>query len=157
MKINGVSKLKENTQTYTVVRDGLDPIIFTLKPADMKWFTEIVEEPSPPMVTKPGEPAVADLSDPKYVEAMESYSLKQGQYFIISSISATEGLEWEKIDLAKPDTWEKFEEELDEFKLLPTEKAGLLQAITRANSLDQKFIDAKRDDFLALKAAQANA
>jgi len=152
MKIKGVKKLKESVQTYTVVRDGEDPIVFTLKPADMKWFTEIVEAPTPRMITRPGEPSFADLKDPKYVQAKEAYDLKQSHYFIISSISATEGLEWEKVKMEEPDTWVEFENELGEFGLLPNETAGLFQAITRANALDQDYIDSKRDDFLAHQA-----
>lgn len=157
MKINGIEKLSVNTAEFSFYRPETGVVTLTFKPVSMEWFNEVVEEPQPPVVTKAGQAPIKDFKNEKYLKAREDYDTKSLQYFIISSLSASADWEWSTVEMEKPDTWENYSKELEDFGFLNTEVSSLIQAVLRANALDSDFIDEKREEFLALRKAEAAA
>jgi hypothetical protein len=68
---------------------------------------------------------------------------------ILKSLSATEGLEWEQVDMSKPETWHNYGDELVSSGFSPAEIFAITEAVMTACGLNQKKIDEATERFLA--------
>lgn len=147
MKIKGRS-FDEPAIVEIPVAYGNEEVIFKAKAVlDYKQFEALVPEPKAPEVIRPGGERSLNVEDPKYKTALEDYGKKRTLYMIIKSLEATEDLEWDKVKLADPKTWEKVEEELEK----AFTKFGAFQVVRGvllANGLNQGLLDQSRRSFL---------
>jgi hypothetical protein len=157
MKINGRKLEGKHIEEVYFPRgeDGANGEIMRIQAvSDFTKFNELVPEPKPPMITKPGQGTVAKLDDPVYQKNMEAYNRKRLSYFVIEGLLATDGVEWEKVNVNDPETWEKYEEDLQDYGLTQMEVGQVLQAVMRVNTLDEDHIKAARKRFLASQQQQ---
>jgi hypothetical protein len=68
---------------------------------------------------------------------------------VITSLRATEGLEWDKIQYNNPDTWKLYKEELKESGFSSFEVDKIINGVMSANCLDEDKIEQARRSFLA--------
>jgi hypothetical protein len=117
---------------------------------DYKEFEAMVPEPKPPMSIKRGETqATPDFGHPKFTLALNDYGIKKQNWLMIQSIMATEGVSWEKVRLNDPETWNLWQDELQESGLGLAEILRIQQAVLGVNGLDDSKIDEARRNFLA--------
>lgn len=131
-------------------RDGGD-VIFAARGVlnpDFDEFLKLCPEPTPPIKRFPDGNTVQDVTDPEYKKAITDFLTKRFQFMIIKSLSATEGLDWEKVQLADHTTWGKYEEELKAITT-PSEYSQVIQAVHRANGLDDKRIEEAKKRFFS--------
>ena len=114
---------------------------------DQKPFYERFPQPLPPMVTLSGGQKEMKTNDPKYVNRINHWARLKTAWMIINSLEDTPGLEWELVKKDDPDTWLKYEEEMDEI-LLPNEVNMLVDAVTTACALTNQKVEEATQGFL---------
>lgn len=155
MKIKGKKISSIHRETVVFPREEGDLVFVVSAVLDSTEFDLLVPEPQAPMLMKPGGEQMPDYKDEKFVKAIERRGKLQTSWLLLKSLEATEGLEFEMIDKANPDTWEKIEDELKDAGLSNIERMQLLQAIMRVNSLDLRYLEEAKKRFFDSRQAQA--
>lgn len=119
-------------------------------------FEALVPTPEPPEILKPGNIKTKDPTDKKYQKDLDEYSLLRTNWMILKSLEATEGLEWDTVDMSDPKTWDNYRSEMTASGFSPIESGRIIMAVTEACGLNQDKIDEATERFLAEEAA-ANA
>lgn len=149
MLLNG--KKLEGPRTIPIVfpREDGDLIFQAKAVLDYSDFDALCPAPNPPEVMRPGGIKSKDVNDKKYLDAVQEWAEYKTRWIILESLSATEGLEWQKVDMSKPETWSKYAEELTEAGFTPGEQALLVNTVFEACGLNQDKIDEATKRFLA--------
>jgi len=148
MKIKGKKLKGPYIKTVVFPRDG-DDLVFEFQAIlDDKDFHKLCPIPEPPIKLLPGGTKQADVENPEFKKAIDAWGLKKVYWQFLTSISITKDLEWETVDMEKPDTWENYMKELE--KAFPEpEQIKLMQAYSEVQGLDQDKIDQATKSFLA--------
>lgn len=150
MKLQGKKLSTMNVQVVVIPRDGGDIVFKAAAVLDTKDFDLLCPEPTPPNVLKRGETVpVPDINNPKYKEEMTKRNKLYTHYLLLKSLQATPDLEWETVDMTKPETWENVDKEMEDAGLNTMERAHIIQAVMRANSLDMNYIEEARKRFFS--------
>ena len=155
MKFNG-TEIKPNVVWVVIPRNPLDITIEIncLTQQDYEAFDELVEEPTPPQMMKPGGVTDVDRSDPGYLSALADKSRRRTAYIYLKSLEKS-ALEFEKARLADPETWcDVFQELEDTFG--QAETAKIMEGILAANGLDGDKIEEATQAFLAYLSLEEN-
>ncbi len=144
-----------NVVTEIFIREGQEPLVFKATALiEGAEFSKLVPEIVPPNIRRAGEDFDSpDFTSEKYIKEIKKRQELQTYYMIIKSLSATEDLVWDKVKLEDPTTWKLVDEELSEFGLSNVEKSKLMNAVSRANSLDERFIEAAKERFIRSQQA----
>jgi len=153
MRIKGKRIGAPKPRPCVIERDGEDFVFIVNAVLDYKEFEKLCPIPSPPKVMKPGGGVSEDSNNPKYAEALTKYGEKKTNWLMINAIKDTEGLEWEKVILDDPTTWEHFREELSEGGLTEGELAFLINDVYLVNSLDESKMSEARERFMRSQEA----
>lgn len=157
MKIAGKKIEGVNTEICVIPRGEGEPIVFTCKAVlDMKPFDKLCPMPKPPVVVKPGGKRYEDVESPSYKAQLEVNAKQRMSYMILKSLEATEGLEWETVNLSDPSTWDNYTQELMDSGFSQIEIMRIVNTAASANCLDEGRLERARNDFLALAADRAN-
>lgn len=158
MKIAGEKLSGPNVETIVIPRgDGRNPVIFKAQAVlNYEQFDRLCPTPTPPIKMLRGGEKQEDLNDPAYKQRMVEYATKKMAWITLKSLEATEGLEWERVDLGNPNTWGNYEKELEESGFSPVEIGRIRTGVFIANCLDDSKIEEARQSFLAglLKPAE---
>jgi len=108
-------------------------------------------EPPPEPVRKNIKGAIVqDRNDPEFTVLLDAWATRKTHWHFLTSISATDGLEWETVDMAKPETYNKWEQELKDDGFNDGERALIFQTYQKANFLSEAMLEEARKRFLAL-------
>lgn len=151
MKLRGKT-IPLHVVTVVLPREGED-LVFKFKATpDIKEFERLVPPPAKVYLTssRTGEQKLDD--SPSGLRTMrereEKYNNLRTAYMFITSIAATEGLEWETVDLNNPETWLNFQDELAASNISKGDFNALLNGMLQANSLDDDKLEEARLRFL---------
>lgn len=138
MKING-KVLSAPSPVQVEIFRGEDSLTFVANAVlDYSEFDRLLPEPKPPLKTIVAtQTQYPDVEDKRYKVAMEKYGKQRYAYMIIKALSGTPGLEWDEVDLEKPDTWEKWSTELRQV-MTQYEINTIISGILEANSPSKK-------------------
>ncbi len=154
MKIKGKKISGPNKELLVFPRDTGDDIVLTIKAImDMDVFEKICPMPKPPM-KKIGSDDIIDLKDKNFLKKMSQHSEKRMTWMILESLSATEELEWETLDLSDPSTWHLFRKELKDSGFSEFEITKIINTVMAVNSLDESKLEAARERFLLARQEQ---
>ena len=146
MKIGGVSVTKCEELLVLPRGDGNDIPFRAVAVTVNDEFEKLVPMPVPPMViTKNGKQP--DLTDDTYKAALASRDVKRFAFLCLKSLEPS-NIEWETVDLEKPNTWSGWSQELKDAGLSDTEVNRVIGTVMIANSLDEDKIDEARKTFL---------
>jgi hypothetical protein len=151
MKLKGIKI--EGPQEHIIVlpRQRGENLVFKFVAVlDFTDFENLCPVPKPRQVTKPGGQKSLLLDDPKYLEALGIWAERKTHYSFLRSISATDNLEWETVNMGDPETWQNYETELTEAGLTEPERVRLLNVYSEVQGLDQRKIDEATESFLAI-------
>lgn len=154
MKIGGRKISNNNLEVVVLPRSDGD-IVFRFKPVlTFDDFDKLVSMPDMPYVEDAtGRKALPE--DPTYRKAMSVYLEKKSCWMFLDSISATENLEWDKININDPSTWTSYDTEFTEAGITEIEQRMLRIAFERVNSLNEAHLEEARNRFLASTPAKA--
>jgi hypothetical protein len=126
-----------------------ETIIFKARAVlDMSDFDSLCPRPKPSIRThKNGTREF--IEDSHYKGRLDAWGTKRTAYMILRSLEATEELEWETVDIHRPDTWENYEKEFKESGFSDVEVQRIISGVLEANSLNESKIEEARRSFLA--------
>ncbi len=150
MRIAGQKVEGPNTETIVIPRGDRDPIVFIAK-AVLDWdeFDRLCPVPKAPIIMRKGGEKFANLEDPAYKERASTYGEKRLIWLCLKSLEGTPDLEWETIDMGKPDTYLNFDKELKEAGFSQVEIGRIRNGVFVANCLDEEKLEEARASFLA--------
>ena len=148
MKFKGKVVKGKNQEIIPIPRPGEDIIFIAEAVQDWSQFSELMPEPTPPTVIKPGGVRFEDVQNPNYLKAMEEYVAARTDYLVLVSLQASPDVIWETVDISKPNTWKNYRKELADADITEIEVGKIVMGVMRANSLDESMIDEARANFL---------
>ena len=155
MKIQGKKIEGGNVEVIPIPRgNGKDIILMARAIQDMKPFEKMCPMPSPPLRKIDGVD-VPQLKDPNYVKALEKRAEQRMVWMTLTSLEATEGLEWETVKADDPSTWLNLEPEMKKAGFNHVEINRILAGVVNANALSESKIEAARERFLLSQQAAA--
>lgn len=157
MKINGNANLKPHIEIVVIPRGGND-LVFKAQPVtDFDDFLKLCPMPLPPKIVRKGGAVGEDVEDANYKASIEVWATSRTDWMILKSLQATEGLEWETVNMSDCSTWTNYRKELETSGLTGIEVNRIIQAVVDACGLNQKKIDEATARFLAGQAALQKA
>ena len=152
MRMHGQEIKGPNVETVVIPRHYGDVVFQARAVLSYKGFDEICPRPKPPMIVKPGKQPEMDPTDKDYLEALSQFSEQRFAWLILDSLSATEGLTWDTVNMADPKTWLNYRTELEASGFADPEIARIIGAVMAANGLDESKVEEARQRFLASQA-----
>jgi len=154
MKIHG-HKIEGANEELIAIPRGDDSIIFKARAIpNYDEFDELCPTPEVPKKKMISGRELPNPSDPAHKKALEEHNKRQTAYLIIKSLEATEGLEWETVDLQNPETWLGYEQELRDSGFSEVELGRIVRGVFIANSLDEAKVEEAKERFLSATAAE---
>ena len=149
MKIQG-KKIEGANEVIIVIPRGSNSDIVLKAQAvlDMEPFDVMCPPPEPVKRTLPGGKEVKNFKDASYLKSLDNHSVKRLNWIVLTSLEATAGLEWDKINLSDPTTWNNFEEEMKEAGFSNVEVNRIVAACIEVNALNEEKIQEARERFL---------
>ena len=155
MKIKGKRIEGVNVEIIPIPRgDGPDIIFEARAIQDMKPFEKLCPLPNPPLRKIDGVD-VPQLKDLNYLKAMDRRAEQRMAWMTITSLEATEGLEWETVKADDPSTWLLLEPELEKAGFSAVERQRIVAGVVNANALSEEKIEAALERFLLSRQAAA--
>jgi len=149
MKYKG-KKLTGRNSDILVLPRGNDRIVFKAEAIDSyDEFNKLCPQPTIPTKMLPGGIKEPNAADPTYRTNLTIYGKKKLDFCILKSLAPTTDLEWERVDMQKPDTWHLYIDELKESNISENEISRIIDLCLRVNSLDDDMLKQAREDFLA--------
>jgi hypothetical protein len=149
MKYKG-KKLEGRNTDVLVLTKGDERIVFKAQAlVNYKDFDKICPLPEPPIRLLPGGVKKPNENDPNYKKAINEYNEKRVEYMILKTLEPTEDLEWETVDITKPETYNNWQKELEEAGFSEIERMRVLQLCIRVNALDDDMLEQAKESFLA--------
>jgi hypothetical protein len=155
MKINGkVLDSLRIVSVYLPVANN-DAVEFKFRPLRSdESFEKVSPRPKPPKQVRPGGVETFDTSNPAYRSKIDHWAASKVNWEFLTSISATDGLEWSTVDMDKPETWANWKAELD--KLFPDSHiAKIYQGFIDAQYITEEMMEKARQLFLQRTLAQS--
>lgn len=155
MKIKGKKLESTNEVTIVLPRFNGEDIIFKASVVlDYSDLDKIVKKPKPPKILRKGKQE-DDVLDKDYLGKLTKSYGHRLDYMILMSLAATDGLEWETVDMEKPETWGNWEDELKNAGIPNSEILYIFNKVQEVNSLNQEKLDEARDRFLLSQSVQS--
>lgn len=157
MRMKGQKLGSPNEEIIPIPRGTGDDIIFIARAIqDMTPFEKLCPPPKPPM-RKIGADDIPNLKDPNYLKQVNAFAEKKMSWMYLTSLEATEGLEWDKVDVTDPSTWHLFRSEMHEAGFSDIEIDRVMAGVVSVNALSDVKIDAARERFLLLRQERLDA
>lgn len=154
MKIAGKKVTPPSIEVVVIPRDNGN-LVFRAQPVlDYSDFDKLCPEPKPPVVMKPGGKSIENVEDADYKKRIDEWATKKAHWMVIKSLGATEGLEFETVDVSDSDTWVNYQNEMTDSGLTHAEVAAIFEKVTSACGLNQNKIEEATKAFLAGQAAK---
>ena len=153
MKINGKKIKGLNTEVLVIPRQSGNIVFKAQCVLDYDAHDKLSPPPNAPVRLLPGGIKQQNVEDPKYREAMSEWAMRKYAWMFITSLRATDGLEWETVKEDDPTTWTNYKEELKDSGFAPGEIARIELCVSNACGLNQDKIDEATEAFLAGLAA----
>lgn len=148
MKLKG-KKLEPEIQTIVIPRQG-DNLVFRAQSVlDYESFEKICPHPQPPVRMLPGGIESVNTEDPQYDKDLDEWATMKWDWMMLKSLEATEGLEWDTVDMSNPATYSNYKSEMSDAGITPNEIASLQALVTDACGLNQRKIEQATKAFLA--------
>lgn len=155
MKIHGKKVAGVYEELVVIPRNDGNLVFKARAISDYSAFDKLCPEPKGDIRMYPGGRQVEDVESPAYHAKMREWAQLRTHWMILHSLKATEGLEWETVDMSKSETWKSYGDEMTSAGLSPAEQGRIVHCVSVANGLDQSKIDEATESFLADQAAAA--
>lgn len=149
MKIKGKKIEGPNIEIIPIPRAMGEDIIFKAQAVlDMEPFEKMCPTPVPPMKRLATGETIPNLQDDGYLKSIQNLATRRLAWMVLTSLQATEGLEWETVDLSDHTTWDLFREELRSSGFSDIEVNRIIAGCISVNALNDDKIQAARERFL---------
>ena len=125
----------------------------TLTTEDWDVFYKTYPQPTPDYSITDKNGTHPDVNDPKYKKAILNWTECKTSYLVIKSLSATEGIEWDSVNMKDPQTWGNYTKDLTEAGFHDSEITRMINLAAEAQGLNGLKIEEATKSFLAREAA----
>ena len=154
MKIAGKIFSGPRVETLVLPRQDGEVVIKARAVLNFDDFEAICHEPVPPLRMSPGGESAPLLTDKDYLKKLDLYAERKTHWMILKSLEATEGLQWETIDMDVPTTWVNYQKELTDAGFSFAEINMVVRLVVDACGLNQAKIEEATKRFLAGQVVQ---
>lgn len=154
MKFAGQEINIPNIRTIVIRRPTGEKFEFTLGPADIDKFNEVLPPPKPRIMTKAGGEKVELRNESKFKEEEKKHDDYRSQWVLLESLKYTKELEFETVKEDDPETWQNWREEFKKAGFTFMEIGRIMQEAMLANSITEEAIEEAEKDFLPGGQAQ---
>jgi hypothetical protein len=151
MKLNGKTIEGPTPEVIVIPKGGEEFVIKAMPVLSYDEFDQLCPTPLPPEKILKGGERQLDIKDKDYNAKITDWAEKKNAWMTITSLSATEGIEWETIDMADPETWTGYIKELGQ-SFTDNECNLIYNLVLTACGLNQEKIDEATKRFLAGQA-----
>lgn len=153
MKLNGKTISGPTPEVMVIPKGGEEIVIKAQAVLDYDEFEKLSPAPNPPEIIHKGGEKTYAVNDKKYTEDLMSWAEKKNAWMTITSLKATEGLEWETVKMDDPETWGNY---MSELKAVFTENEinMIYDLVLTACGLNQRKIEEATKRFLAGQAQE---
>jgi len=116
-----------------------------------KEFQEKCTRPEPPLSQTPAGNQ-KDFKNPGYIAQMNAYTQQHFGYLILKTLYECE---FETLDIEDPKTWGKWDEEFSDAGFNEMDKTRIVNFVSTVNSLNERAVEAARENFLRSQEAQS--
>lgn len=148
MKIHGETIKGPEPEVIVIPKGSKDFVFKALPVMNYDDFEKLCPRPVPPEILMKGGERKSDINDKEYLKKIDDWSHKKISWMVLESLKATEGLEWETVDISDPDTWKNYQSELSSV-FTDNEVSVILSIVWTACGLNEKKIKEATDRFLA--------
>ncbi len=149
MKLNGKTLIKPNIELIIIPRGDGEDIVFKAQGVnDTTVFDKLCPTPEPPTRIYPGGRKAQDVTAPEYLKSLAEQNSQRFHFMMLESLKVTEGLEWDTVDISRPETWKNYADELAAAGLTNTEINMVVNGVMAANCLNEDRIEEARQRFL---------
>lgn len=148
MKVKGKKVEGRNVDVVVIPRPEENINFFCEAIPDYEEFNELCPTPKPPEKLYPGGVRKEDPENPEYKKLLDEWATRRTHWTVLKSLENNPDIEWETIDMEKPSTWEKYQDELKDAGFTEIEMFRILQGVMRANSLDDDMLKEAKQAFL---------
>jgi len=151
MKMHGKIISCPKPEVIVIPKGGVDYVFKAAAILDYAEFDKLCPVPNPPEIVRPGGQKSIDLEDKTYNNQLTAWAVKKNAWMVITSLAATEGLEWETVKAGDPETWPNYLTELRKV-FTDAENDAIYRTVLTACGLDDRKIKEATDRFLAGQA-----
>jgi len=148
MKINGRKLEGPNVEILVLPRSDGDIVFKAQAVLDNTPFEKLCPQPKPPTMIKRGVGLVEDVESPVYKTELKNYATRRIEWLILESLKATEGLEWDTVNMSDSSTWKNYEKDLKNAGFGQYEINRIEQLVLDVNCLNESKMDEARKRFL---------
>ncbi len=155
MKLSGRILKNPNEVVIVTPRENDEDIIFRARAVlDMDEFDTMCPEPSPPVRKLASGQTIENPKDQGFLQQLKNHSVLRLSWIVLKSLEATDGLEWDDVDITDPTTWDSFRKEMQNSGFSVIEINRVVTECLNVNALNEEKIEAARQRFL-LQAQEA--
>lgn len=155
MRIGNRELMGANEEIIVIPRGDSEPIVFKARAVvDMSGFDALCPLPKPPTKILKGGKRVEDVESRQFQYEVNEYSQKKVHYIVLKSLEATEGLEWDTVNMSDNTTWGNYLKDLKRAEFSEVEITKIVKGVLTANCLNEEILDKARADFLASQRAE---
>ena len=142
-----------------VVERGEEKFVFTCQAVlNYDEFDKLVPVPKPQTFRKPGGVATTESpNDPAFVKRLEEYAMKKTNYLVLKSLEATDGLEWESVNMVDPTTWDNYKDELNNAGFTDGEIGFIINQVANVHTVDEARMKEAIERFIPTASQEAEA
>lgn len=148
MKLHGKTIVPAEPEVIVIPRQKEDIILYARPVLSFDDYEKLNPKPMPPEIVKPGGEKSYAINDETYTKKLREWANKKTAWMILESLSATDGLVWDTVDLNNPETWDP-EAELKQSGFSDLEIAKIITTVLNASGLSEKRIETATQSFLA--------
>jgi len=152
MKIQGKRLYGPNVEVVVIPRQNGEIVFKAQAVLDYSAHDKINPMPTAPIRLMPGGARQENVEDPRFLKRQDEWATNKFHWMFLKALQATEGLEWETVDLSNPATWGNYKKEMQDGGLSPGEIARIEMCVADACGLNQAKIDEATSRFLAGQA-----
>lgn len=155
MKVNGKTLDKPRiVKVYLPIANN-DAVEFQFRPLrGDEDFEKVLTKPRPKQRMAPGGSVHSNFDDPGYKTAINAWVNKKLDWEFLTSISITEGLEWETVKIEDPETWGNWRADLEKaFGFSEINK--VFEGFMNAQYISEEVMEDARKTFLTGIQAQS--
>lgn len=156
MKLQGKVIEGPNVEEIIIPRGDSELVFQAQAILDWDEFEALCPKPTPGKVINRKGQKVEDLKSKTYQTAMQEWAERRVAFMVVKGLEATEGLEWDTVDLSKVNTWLNYKTELKNAGFTEAEQVRLLNGVLAANGLDESKVEAARQRFLLTKQEESS-
>lgn len=150
MKIKGKKIEGLNIEEIVIPRGEDDAIIFRAQAvAQYDEFDALCPKPRPKLARNRKGELVERTDEASYQEQINLHNRKRIAFMVIKSLSITEGLEWETVNIEDSNTWLNYHTELVASGFTDIEIGRIFAGVMSACGLNEEKVEKARERFLA--------